>query len=124
MKQTLIGLLLLAAIASLGQEKRQTQIISALFICTDTTHYAKGQNLDYEQSIKAMGFSFQIQGFVKQELHNTSEGVMDPGFEHCIDDQGNEISCYSDFWVTVKNLGPNKKPLPSSLIIWQTRLGK
>lgn len=112
--------LMILSVTTLSAQ-RTTQIIPAIFLVTDTTDYPKGTNLTYEQSVKLMGFSFQLKGFIEQELHSTAEGVMDPGFSRCADEHGNEISCYTNYWVTITNLGVDKKPIPKNIVIWQTR---
>lgn len=108
MKKSIIALLLLVAIAGKGQEsKRETRIKPAIFLCTDTS------------GVRANAFAKK--GFVEQEKHNTAEGVMDAEFTKCIGDDGKEVPCYVDYWVTVKYLGPDKKPLSQAFIIWQVK---
>jgi hypothetical protein len=103
MKRILAALLLLVAISSRGQ--RRTQIVPAFFLISDTS--------------TRMQSTTMVPGYLKQELHNTSEGVMDPGGSICIDQQGNTIPCYHDYWVTIEQLGIDKKPLSSWCIVWQ-----
>lgn len=55
-----------------------------------------------------------------REKHNTSEGVPDAGGVHCIDNYGNTIPCYSDYWKHLYYLDQNKQPLKKSIIVWQS----
>lgn len=109
MKQTLIALFLLVAIADRGQTSPVRRYIRAIFLCSDSV----------VQSVPWIA-----KGYILQELHNTAEGVNDAGAVRCIDEQGNEISCYSDYWKDIKNLDSDKKPFKPQIIIWQTLPGK
>jgi hypothetical protein len=51
-----------------------------------------------------------IKGFEIRELHNTSEGEVDPGI--C-------PNCWNDYWKHISYLNNNKKPFSRNIIIWQ-----
>lgn len=112
MKKITIALYLLVAIAGKGQTK-DTRTIPAIFLCSDTTCWNGIIGVYHPPS-------FHLRGFVVQQIHSTAEGIMDAGAAICLGPDGNEKPCYTNYWVTVKRMGADKKPLPAGLIIWQT----
>lgn len=109
MKNVLIILLVICWNISMSQEKRETRTVASIFLVCDTGETAPTP------------LAYRINGFIVQELHNTSEGVIDSGISKCIDDNGNRISCYYDYWVTVKYLDDKKKSL-KNVIIWYSKI--
>ena len=63
---------------------------------------------------------FRMNGYSVRERHNTSEGEMDPGGMECFDEHGHLIDCFHDYWLHVRYLDSNKKPLKSTIIVWQS----
>jgi hypothetical protein len=67
------------------------------------------------------GIVYWMKGYSVREKHNTSEGVNDPYFSRCIDDNGNEVPCYHDYWKHLCYLDADKHPLPKNILVWEQR---
>lgn len=103
--------------------KRDTVYSKAIFVVANMLHCS-----NYEYGLSAnnyfdkIGSLMWVEGYVVQEKHNTSEGVMDPGGQMCVDGHGNLVSCWSDYWVTVGYLDSDKKPISKSIKVLQCEI--
>jgi len=85
-----------------GEDLPEVDTISVVFLLSDTTAFAKGTTFTYEGSVNAMGFSWVQRGYIaRKRFSNQSKDF---------------------FWMfPVANLDEKKKPLPPTLIVWQTK---
>lgn len=107
------AILLLCAVFCQAQREQDTLRV-VLLLC-DTSVRIQGN--DYGLFPNPVGWKF---GYSVRQLHNTSEGVMDAGGQICIDNKGNIISCWYDFWKHLYYLDDKKQPLKSTVIVWQS----
>lgn len=109
MKGLLILLLIVVSFNfSYGQKYDTTKVI--ILYC-DTSN-------SFESTRGVIFWKF---GYSVRELRNTSEGVMDAGGQICIDNNGNAIPCWNEYWQHLFYLDARKKPLPKSTVIFQDK---
>jgi len=75
--------------------------------------------LDKAQNDRRM--PYWVRGYSVKELHNTSEGVIDAGGVSCVDQNGNIVNCYHDYWEHIQYLDEDKKPFGKSIIVWDSK---
>jgi len=54
------------------------------------------------------------------ELYNTTEGQIDPYSRMCINNKGEIVDCYNDYWVHKEYLDELGYPLPKGWVVWQS----
>lgn len=106
---------------TLGYENvREKDTVRVIILVCDTnsvkqTYIGNGN----DKSIWTKGYTYWLFAYSVREKYNTGEDLIDKGFYKCIDQYGREVECFTDYWKHVEYLGPNKKPLSSSIIVWK-----
>lgn len=133
---TIIILLLIGLKANCQQKVREKDTVKAVLLICDTLQPSYVSTYMTFDSLTSTGwvgviktdtsyldYSYQVQwrfGYEVLEKHNSGENLIDP--YHCItyDENGNRISCYNDYWVSLKYLNEYKEEFSDNIIIWQS----
>lgn len=103
MKTILFSMIILCS--TMGMAQRQMDTAKVIILYVDTTVVFRGQVITTEGFKDAYSkddnahwtFAYSV-----RELHNTGEDVNDAGAMICIDQEGNQVSCFHDYWMHVK----------------------
>ena len=109
--------------------QRETDTVKVVMLMCDITQNdtikmvfitdIKDSTLFFDR-IKLSHFVYWQFGLEVLEKHNTAEGKIDPGHSMCVDERGQIVDCYHDYWVHVKYLNNKGKELPKKYIVWQS----
>jgi hypothetical protein len=128
--KTLLLLLMIVPLSMKGQTYDTSKVI--MLVC-DTTLITQIEGSNFNTNyyslningnktpVNRVAFVWWQFGYSVRELHNTSEGVMDAGGVICVDGSGKQIPCYTDYWLHLYYLDENKKPLPTTIVVWDTK---
>ena len=107
----LVILLLFTVACNAQYRKKDT--VKVVMLVADTLHYTNyTPNISKENYFDKSGSTVWVTGYAVYELHNTSDGVIDPG--SC-------MGCnWHDYWKDLSiYLDGNKKLLSKHIVVWQ-----